>query len=446
MFHRSILALTLSLTFAFSVNAQDKKPNPIVMLSTSHGDVYLELFQDEAPETVANFIGLAEGTKEFTDPKTNKKTKRPYFGGLVFHRVIKGFMIQGGCPLGTGTGDPGYKFKDEINADSLGLNKKLALTNGQPHPWLLVRSQQQFQQTILMPLFRSLNIKSQADLDAKKAEVQKKMQTLTLAEAYSNMGYKYDSKLKSRPPTRGVIAMANSGPNTNGSQFFINLVDTPHLTGKHTVFGRVIKGMGNVDKIGGVKVGAGSKPVAAVTIKSVRTSKEKIELPKEPKTRKVSARDLTIDVPKEWTQEETTSQMRLAQFAIPAVKGDSENAELVVYFFGAAGGGSVNANLKRWVGQFADDGREQKVTMSKCPQGEYHLIELSGTYNKPVGPPINRKTKATPGSRMLGVIISTDGGQYFLKLTGPDKTVAAQSGAIRSAIGASADGEKPYKI
>jgi len=85
-----------------------------VHFDTDKGEIVAELFDDDAPETVANFVGLAVGTKEFTDPKTNKKTKRPYYDGLTFHRVIDDFMIQGGCPLGTGTGGPGFTIKDEL--------------------------------------------------------------------------------------------------------------------------------------------------------------------------------------------------------------------------------------------------------------------------------------------------------------------------------------------
>ena len=85
------------------------------VFNTSEGTFKVKLFDEEVPNTVANFTGLAEGTKEFSDPKTGQKTKRPFYDGLVFHRVIEGFMLQGGCPLGTGTGGPGYKFADEFN-------------------------------------------------------------------------------------------------------------------------------------------------------------------------------------------------------------------------------------------------------------------------------------------------------------------------------------------
>jgi cyclophilin family peptidyl-prolyl cis-trans isomerase len=135
-------------------------PEPTGTFITTAGDIHCTLFPDKAPLTVANFIGLATGTKAWKDPKTGKMMRgTPLYNGTIFHRVIPNFMIQGGDPLGTGTGDPGYSFKDEFTDD---------LTFDQP----------------------------------------------------------------------GRLAMANSGPNTNGSQFFITEVPTPHLNGKHTIFGQ----------------------------------------------------------------------------------------------------------------------------------------------------------------------------------------------------------------
>src|SRR5690606_32085657 len=127
------------------------------VFDTNKGKFKIKLFHDRVPKTVENFVGLAEGTKEFKDPKTNRKVKRNFYDGLVFHRVIDGFMIQGGCPLGTGTGGPGYQFADEFH-----------------------------------------------------------------------------STLKHDKP--GILSMANAGPNTNGSQFFITVAPTPHLDNRHSVF------------------------------------------------------------------------------------------------------------------------------------------------------------------------------------------------------------------
>jgi len=160
------------------------------LIETSAGNIKIELFPNNAPETVANFTELAEGTREFTDPKTGKKTKRRFYDGLVFHRVIPEFMIQGGDPLGTGTGGPGYKFKDEI-----------------------------------------------------------------------------DPSLKFDKP--GRLAMANAGPNTNGSQFFITEVATPWLNGNHTIFGQVTEGMDVVKKIARTEVDFSDKPVNPVVIKRI---------------------------------------------------------------------------------------------------------------------------------------------------------------------------------
>ncbi len=223
---------------------------------------------------MANFIGLAEGTKEYTDIKTGKKMKGNFYDGVIFHRVIKGFMIQGGDPKGNGTGGPGYQFEDEINATDIGLGKLKAISEkGAPHRYLPIRTQQDYQRLILMPLYKMMGIRSQKELDVRKNEVQQKVKEITVKNVYENQGYIFSSELKSHHLKKGVIAMANSGPNTNGSQFFINLVDTPHLTGKHTVFGKVVKGMEVVEKVGDVKVGQGSKPLQDIKIISVRLKK-----------------------------------------------------------------------------------------------------------------------------------------------------------------------------
>ena len=263
--------LCVSLVAAAEKLAKEYPSDPICVIKTSKGDIYVELFAKEAPKTVKNFIDLAEGKKAFTDPNTGKKVTRPFYDDLVFHRVIKNFMLQGGCPKGDGTGGPGYKCEDEINAAALGLDKmKAQPSEGRFHHYLMVRSQQAYQRNVFMPLMRKMGIKSQKELQKRLPEVKKKLTQLTVKECYENLGYRYNDQLKSHAPKRGVIAMANSGPNTNGSQFFVNLVDTPWLTGKHTVFGKVIKGMDVVDAIGSVPVGPRSKPADDVKIISIR--------------------------------------------------------------------------------------------------------------------------------------------------------------------------------
>ncbi len=251
--------------------AEPNQPSdPYCLIQTNKGDIVVRLYAQEAPKTVENFLGLAEGTKVFTDPKTKQRVRKAYYNGLIFHRVIKGFMIQGGCPLGTGKGGPGYKFEDEINADALGLDEQKVLDDqGRPHPWLTIRSQEDFNNTVLRPLFRAMGITSDEELAERQQEVNDRVHAMTLKDAYTNLGYEYNDKLKSRPPKRGSLAMANAGPNTNGSQFFINLVDTPWLTGKHTVFGEVVKGMDVVDRIGEVPVTSASLPIDPVRILSI---------------------------------------------------------------------------------------------------------------------------------------------------------------------------------
>lgn len=268
------VAATLILCFSgalMAAEADEPTPDPHCMIKTNHGDIVVRLFAEDAPKTVENFLGLAEGTKVFIDPTTSNKVRKAYYNGLTFHRVIKGFMIQGGCPLGNGEGGPGYQFEDEINADALGLDKMKVLNEeGQPHPWLAVRSQEDFNNRVLLPLFRAMGITSNEELAERQEEVNQRVHAMTLKDAYVNLGYQYDDTLKSHPPKRGFVAMANSGPNTNGSQFFINLVDTPWLTGKHTVFGRVVKGMDVVDRIGEEPVTSAHLPVDPVRIISIQ--------------------------------------------------------------------------------------------------------------------------------------------------------------------------------
>lgn len=162
------------------------------VLHTNHGDITINLFETHAPKTVANFTGLATGTQEYRDPETGAATTGKFYDGLGFHRIIDGFMIQGGCPLGTGTGGPGYQFEDEFHPE-LVFNK----------PYLL--------------------------------------------------------------------AMANAGPGTNGSQFFITVGPTPHLNRRHTIFGEVADQASRdvVDAIAKVNTGPMDRPVEPVVMQSV---------------------------------------------------------------------------------------------------------------------------------------------------------------------------------
>ena len=275
-----IILVLITWSFATALMAEEAvAPVPThtrVVITTSMGAVVAELFDDEAPVTVANFLGLAEGEKTFTDPKTNMEAKRPFYDGLIFHRVIKGFMIQGGCPLGQGNSGPGYKVKDEINAKSLGLDREMAMVGEDLNPQCAYM-QRDFMRVVLRPKMEAMGITQESTMEVKQKAfdaVLKEARSMTLQDFYEKLGYEYDNKLPpSHKPMRGVLAMANSGPGTNGSQFFINLGDTPHLAGKHTVFGKIVSGMEQVDAIGNVAVGEGDRPTVPVVIQSIRREK-----------------------------------------------------------------------------------------------------------------------------------------------------------------------------
>jgi peptidyl-prolyl cis-trans isomerase A (cyclophilin A) len=137
-----------------------------------------------------------------------------------------------------------------------------------------VENQGDFQRVVLMPLIRKMGITSAGDFEKRMDEINTRLRetipTLTVREALENLGYSYDDTRASHAPRKGCLAMANSGPNTNGSQFFLNLADTPWLAGRHTVFGEVVKGMDVLEAIGAVKTGEDARPVAEVRILSVR--------------------------------------------------------------------------------------------------------------------------------------------------------------------------------
>ena len=168
-----------------------RQPGLYATFETTEGNIVCRLFDKDAPKTVANFVELAEGKREWTHPNTRKKSKDRLYDGTIFHRVIPDFMLQGGDPQGTGMGGPGYQFEDE--------------TKGSPH--------------------------------------------------------KFDKP--------GKLAMANAGPNTNGSQFFITTVPTTWLTGKHTIFGEVVEGYDVVEKISRLSRDGMDRPKTPVVLESV---------------------------------------------------------------------------------------------------------------------------------------------------------------------------------
>ena len=161
-------------------------------------------------------------------------------------------------------------------------------------------------------------------------------------------------------------------------------------------------------------------------------------------TQEIKARDIVLQVPKSWKSNPPSNNMRLAQFAINAAEGDAEGAELVIF---PPFGGSVSQNVQRWIGQFAGEERQLKLTQGTAAQGKYVLVDVSGTYNKPDGPPFLRKTKPTPGYRMLAVLFSSkSGGNYSFKLTGPKKTVSGVTDQFRNSFGGDASKETPYEF
>ncbi len=195
MIRETIVTLSIFLILVGGAQAAEKGGKMFALIDTSEGKIKIELFEKEAPKTVANFVGLAEGTKEWVDPKSGQKVKRPLYDGLTFHRVIPKFMIQGGDPRGDGTGGPGYRFEDEFSPN-----------------------------------------------------------------------LKFD-----RP---GRLAMANAGPNTNGSQFFITEGPTDWLNNRHTIFGQVVEGEEIAHKIATVPTGPGDRPKTPVVIKHVEIVRE----------------------------------------------------------------------------------------------------------------------------------------------------------------------------
>lgn len=164
------------------------------------------------------------------------------------------------------------------------------------------------------------------------------------------------------------------------------------------------------------------------------------------KSKEVKIQDIKLQIPGTWETEPPANKLRLAQFKVGPAEGDKEAGEMVVSSFGGGGGG-VDANIKRWINQFAMEGREVAVFKGKCPQGEYYVSDLTGTYNKPIGPPIAGKTQPVKDYRSIGVILQVpDSGVYFLKLTGPKKTIAAALDEMRSTFGGDAKQEEEYEL
>jgi cyclophilin family peptidyl-prolyl cis-trans isomerase len=244
--------------------------NPLVLLQTNRGDMVFELFPQEAPATVNHFLGLADGSKPFFDISTGQQVMRPFYEGLGFHRIVNNFIIQGGSPDGSPGGNPGIIIPDEINALSLGLDRMMVLdAEGSPNPILGIRSEADFQTRVLEPLYRDMKIADAETLRARAGQVRDRLKTLTVKELYEIEGYRYNQRVRSRPPVPGTLGMANHGPGTTGSQFFITLSDADWLTGRYNFFGRIRAGDNVLQTIARTRVDENNRPVEAITIFSV---------------------------------------------------------------------------------------------------------------------------------------------------------------------------------
>jgi gluconolactonase len=162
-------------------------------------------------------------------------------------------------------------------------------------------------------------------------------------------------------------------------------------------------------------------------------------------TKKVKAGEITLNVPEDWKQKETAPGPRVAEFQVPPAGDDKEPGEFAVFHFGRGQGGDVGANITRWVGQFDEEGRKVKIVSGESSLGKYSLVDLTGTYNKSIGPPIAGKKKPLPGWRVINVYVDTDAGPYFLKLDGPQKTIAAVENDFRASFGGKKETEKEQK-
>lgn len=168
---------------------------------------------------------------------------------------------------------------------------------------------------------------------------------------------------------------------------------------------------------------------------------------KKDSAKEVTVGDLKLKIPAAWKKVKPASRLRTGQFAIPPAKGEKETVDYVIFNFGG-GGGAVGANIKRWIGQFQSKGRKVKVSKGKAPQGSYILVDITGTYNKPIGPPIRRMTKPLPNARMIAVILGVTETRkvYYLKIAGENKTVTANADAIRASFGGDAKKEEAVKL
>ena len=210
--------------------AMENPANPLVLINTETGPIFVELLPVEAPLNVANFLTLAEPAQ--ADEQIAFPASAGYYDGMRFHRVIPGFLIQAGSPAMRQGNLVLELLPDEINADALGLGlEPVMYANGE---------------------FNSLlNIQHKEDLvAAREDEILSILANMSVKDAYAQLGFRFQPQRPGRGLNRGVLALANRGPDDNGPEFFITLSDAPHLNGRHTVIGRVVEGMEAADRIG----------------------------------------------------------------------------------------------------------------------------------------------------------------------------------------------------
>ncbi len=228
----------------------DDPSHPLILMRTSRGDIYIELFPESAPRNVANFIALAQAQVTLFDAASNQEVMPHYYDGKGFNRILRNYLVQAGAPVNEFAPRPEYFVDDEINARSLGLNdSKVFDETGKLNDWLNLQSREDFEEQILAPLYERLNIDSATDVDVRQFEIHSALQSMSLRQAYESQGYRYNDRLIPRPPIRGSVAMASAGPNMNQAEFFFLLVDAPWLAGKTTVIGEIVEGMEIVDRI-----------------------------------------------------------------------------------------------------------------------------------------------------------------------------------------------------
>tara|TARA_B110000444_G_C18722494_1_gene539173 strand:+ start:202 stop:963 length:762 start_codon:yes stop_codon:yes gene_type:complete len=245
--------------------------NPLMRISTSQGEMYLELFPTEAPRNVENFILLAEGEKDFTNSDSGEQFESRYYNGMRFHRVVPGFLIQAGSPAYNSLGLQVDLLDDEINANALGLDQITALNpDGSFADVLNIESKSDLHEEILTPLYAQRNISSVDAALRGQHQILETLQGLSVKSVYENQGYRYDESLESRPIERGTVAMANSGPDSNGTEFFISLSEAAWLTGKYTVIGRIVEGQEVMDSIGSTAIDPDQFSSRSTLIYSVR--------------------------------------------------------------------------------------------------------------------------------------------------------------------------------